>query len=159
MKKLFLFVMIVPSLGFSQLPVIQSKMYSWKTPGNKANDNVTSAVLFEGSCHDMEYLQMSANVIMEKVKINARVPDHEEHLLIVKSGMLTIGFKDSTWSIGGGSVVLLMPGEQYVLQNNLPGTCAFYRMAYRSKLPIDIARGKASGGSFVRDWSKIQFSR
>lgn len=149
---------IIPMIGFTQLPVIPSKMYSWKKPTDKADKNIVSAVLFEGSVHDMEYLQMSSNAITTtKKKINLQIPNNEEHLLLVKTGTLTIGFKDSTWSIGGGSVALLMPSEKYSLQNNTADSCTFYRMKYRSKFPTDLPRGQASGGSFIKDWSKIPF--
>ena len=44
--------------------------------------------------HDMEYLQMSANAITPaKKKVSLQVPENEEHLLIVKTGTLTIGLK------------------------------------------------------------------
>ncbi len=99
---------------------------------------------------------MSANAITPaKKKVGLEAPDNEEHLLLVKTGILTIGFKDSIWSIGKGSVALLMPGQKYSLQNNTADSCTFYRMKYRSKLPMDLARGQASGGSFVKDWNKI----
>ena len=159
MKKLLLLIAFsIPFLGFAQLSVVSSKMYSWKEPTSKMENNILSAVLFEGSAFDMEYLQMSANAITPaKGKVSLQIPDNEEHLLIVKTGILTIGFKDSTWSIGGGSVALLMPGEKYVLQNTTSVACTFYRLKYRSKLPMDLARGRASGGSFVKDWKKIPF--
>ena len=92
-----------------------------------------------------------------KNKLRLQVPDNEEHLLIIKTGILTIGIKDSIWSIGGGSIALLMPGEKYSLQNATDDSCTFYLMKYRSKLPMDLARGQASGGSFVKDWNKIRF--
>lgn len=106
----------------------------------------------------MAYLQMSANAILPtKKKTNLQVPRSEEHLLIIKSGNLAIGIKDSTWSIGGGSIALLMPGENYTVQNNTEDSCTYYVMKYRSKLPMDIARGNLSGGSVVMDWDKIVF--
>ena len=146
MKRLLLFIVFsIPFLGFAQLGVVSSKMYSWKEPTGKMEGNILSSVLFEGSVHDMEYLQMSANAIAPAKKIvSLQIPDNEEHLLIVKTGILTIGFKDSTWSIGAGSVALLMPGELYVLQNKTAVACTFYRMKYRSKLAMDLARGRAS---------------
>ena len=74
----------------------------------------------------MEYLQMSANAITPaKKKVSLQIPDNEEHLLIVKTGILTIGFKDSTWSIGGGSVALLMPGEKYCCKIQPPTPVLF----------------------------------
>ncbi len=120
-------------------------------------DNIKSVVLFEGSAHDMEYLQMSSNSIGSEKEFSLQVPANEEHLLIVRTGILSIGFKDSTWSIGPGSIALLMPEEKYSLQNTTFNGCTFYRMRYRSKLPMDMARGQASGGSFVKDWKKIPF--
>ena len=157
MKNLLLFLgFVLPVLGFAQLPLVQSKMYQWKE-GTSKSDKISSVVLFEGSANDMEYLQMSSNLIGHGKTFSLQIPENEEHLLIVKTGILSIAFKDSVWSIGGGSVALLMPAEKYSLQNNTSGPCTFYRMKYRSKLPMDLARGKASGGSFVKDWNKIPF--
>jgi (S)-ureidoglycine aminohydrolase len=155
---LLLIVFSIPFLAIAQLPVVPSKIYAWKEPTGKVKNNIVSAVLFEGSAYDMEYLQMSSNAITPaKKKVSMQIPSNEEHLLIIKTGILTIGFKDSTWSIGGGSVALLMPGEKYTLQNTASEACTFYRMKYRSKLPMDLVRGQASGGSFVKDWNKIPF--
>ena len=65
--------------------------------------------------------------------------------------------KDTNYSIGAGSVALLMPGENFSLQNQNTQPCRYYIMKYRSKLPLDMERGKSSGGSLVKDWSRIEF--
>lgn len=106
----------------------------------------------------MEWLQMSANSIKpSKKKITQQVPGNEEHLWIIKSGTITLGLKDSTWTIGAGSLVLLMPGEKYHFQNTADSNCDFYEMKYRSRMPIDITRAKAAGGSLVANWKNIRF--
>ena len=39
MKKLLLLIVFsIPFLGFAQLPVVPSKMYSWKKPTDKAEE-------------------------------------------------------------------------------------------------------------------------
>ena len=159
MKKLLLAVIfLIPITGFCQLVPVQSKMYSWKKPANKIDKNIFSTTLLEGSVFDMEYLQMSANAITPgKKKISLKVPGNEEHLLLMKSGKLTISIKDSTWTIGGGSIALMMPGESYNVQNATSDSCTYYLMKYRSKLPMDVVRGNSSGGSLVKDWNKITF--
>ncbi len=159
MKKiLFLLIFSVPFLCLGQHNVEASKMYPWKSPEKKVQQNVLSVTLFEGEAYDMKYLQLSANALMpSNKKTTLQVPDDEEQLLIVKTGTLGISFKDSTWSIGGGSIALLMPGEKYAVQNSTKDSCTYYVMKYRSKLPKDMARGNASGGSFVKDWNKIIF--
>src|SRR5882724_4805160 len=159
MKKIIsilcLFISVISS---AQPDSLLSGIYSWKEPTKHIHKNILAETLFEGKVIDMEWLQMSANSLLSSKKKNKQqVPGTEEHLLIIKSGMLTIHFKDSSWSIGAGSVALLMPGEKYSLQNMSDEVCNFYEMKYRSKLPMDIARGRASGGSLVKDWSKIEF--
>jgi (S)-ureidoglycine aminohydrolase len=105
----------------------------------------------------MKFLQMTANSILPVKKNNLQVPDNEEHLILIKTGIMTIGLKDSSWSIGAGSIALLMPGQKYSMQNANLDSCNFYLMKYSSKLPMDMTRGKNSGGSFVKDWNKIEF--
>jgi (S)-ureidoglycine aminohydrolase len=152
-----LVIFIFPLVCLAQLPPLASKKYSWVDPQTSQAD-VGTSILFEGSGHDMEFVQVSANAIKQTSKnVSMKVPDNEEHLIIVKAGTLTIALKDSLWKIGGGSIALLIPGEKYSLRNGGVESCTYYLMKYRSKLPVDNARGKASGGSFVKDWNKVVF--
>jgi (S)-ureidoglycine aminohydrolase len=145
-------------VGLGQHPIVLSQKYSWKKPARKIAQNLFSTTLFEGAVYDMEYLSMSANAVVPATKkTTLTVPANEEHLLLIKSGKLTIGIKDSTWSVGGGSIALLMPGEKYSVQNATSDSCTFYVMKYRPKAAMDAARASASGGSFVKDWNKITF--
>lgn len=133
-------------------------MYSWKAPEKKIAQNVFATPLFEGATHDMAYLSMSAAAVTpSKNSTSFMVPKNEEHLLLIKSGMMTISINDSTWSIPGGSIALLMPGDKYAVRNATADSCTFYIMKYRSKLPMDAPRGKDAGGSIVKDWNKIAF--
>jgi len=150
--------LLLPLLVFAQKNSILSGVYSWKEPDQKVSKNNLSAVLLEGQAKDMEYLQMSANILLPaKQKTRFQVPENDEHLLLIKSGRLTITLKDSSWSIGGGSIALLMPGEKYTLQSLNKEACSYYTMNYRSKLPPHAARGKAAGGSLVKDFIKVEF--
>lgn len=159
MKKVIsLLYILLPVFVIAQQDSLASGMYSWKEPKKKNNKNISSIVLFEGKVHDMEWLQMSANMISpSKTKNNLSVPANEEYLIIIKSGSLTLTLKDSTCSIGAGSIALLMPGEKFSLQKEDFSPCKYYIMKYRSKQPVDAARGKTAGGSLVKDWSRIEF--
>lgn len=138
-------------------PIIPS-MYSWKAPQTEVYKNVLSTFLFEGSAEDMEYLRMNAvGVKPAKTKTDIVVPLTEEHLLLIKEGVLTITFNDSTWSITPGSVAVLLPGQNYAVQNKANTSCTFYEMRYRARKPIDVSRARDNGGSFVKDWNKIKF--
>ena len=150
-------IVIIPGLTFAQKGEVQTKMYSWRKPAKKVQEDLYSTILFEGSTYDMEYLNMSANALLQSNrKITLQVPGNEEHLLIIKKGILDFALKDSTWSLGGASIALLMPGEKYSIQTR-NDSCTFYVMKYRSKLPMDLTRGETSGASLIKDWNKLTF--
>lgn len=165
MKKiLYALIFLLPVLSFSQgnsaedLSPIPSVMYSWEKPVEKSGKNITTTTLFTGSAFDMAYLEMCANTIVSSKKhTSLRVPRNEEHLILVKSGVLLISTKDSIWSVGPGSIALLMPAQRYSLRNVMNDPGNYYLMKYRSKLPADPQRGKSSGGSFVIDWKDLTF--
>lgn len=152
MKRLLFLLLIIPTILSAQQDTIVSRSYQWKNP------NLT-AILFEGSTTDFEWMQMSTNRIdVGKKTMLAEVISNEEHLLIVKSGMINIRFHDSSFSIGPGSIALLLPGEKYTLKNESVSAADYYLMKYRSKQHSDVQRGKTAGGSFVKDWNKINFT-
>lgn len=135
-----------------------SSKYSRKTPVDKVKKNILNTVLFEGSAYDMAYLQMSAQAVLpSKRNTCLQVPHDEEHLIIIKSGAVNISFADSSWTLGSGSIPLLMPDEKYTILTPLEEPGYYYLMKYRSRSPADYARGKSSGGSCVKDWNKIPF--
>lgn len=157
MKKIVTLICLLgPLWVWSQADSLLSGLYAWKEPA--AQKTLSSAVLFEGKAEDMQWLQMSANrLVPSGAKLERKTPADEEHMMIVKSGRLRLFLNDSTYTIGAGSVALLMPGENFSVQNESSEPCKFYLMKYRSKLPVDAERGKAAGGSLVKDWNKIEF--
>jgi (S)-ureidoglycine aminohydrolase len=161
MKKACLAFLIMTPLWASaqtmlkeEFPPLQSIKYSWRKPLEKDGKHLLSTVLFQGQGYDMEYVQVSACALTKK-EISRQVPANEEHLIIVKSGSISISFRESTWSLTPGSVALLMPDEKYKIQNPEKDPGLFYLMKYRSKSAPDPERGKVSGGSFVKEWNRL----
>lgn len=156
-KTFFLLCFLLPAFVFAQKDSLVSGVYVWKEPVSRGL-TPSSAILFEGKVHDMEWLQMSANTLREsKVKIDLKVPGNEEYLLIIQSGKLDIVVNNAIQSIGAGSIALLLPGENFSLQNRGTRPCSYYVMKYRSKQPVDAERGRPNGGSLVIDWNKTVF--
>ena len=158
MKILHILILLIPSLVFAQQDSILSAVYSWKEPTTDKKYKIASIVLFEGKVHDFEWMQMSAKAIaLSKKKYKQKVRGNVESLLIIKSGMINIQIRDTTWALGAGSIALLMPKEKYSLQNAGNEPCTYYVMKYRSRLPRNVTRGKNAGRSFIKDWDKISF--
>jgi len=153
---------MVPVMAFSQpasekvLVPIPPGTYGWKNPVAGHHRDLRTTPIIAGSASAMSYLAMDACTLSpSRKKTLLPVPDDEEHLYLIKSGVLHIAFRDSSWSIGPGSIALLLPGERVSVSAD--NECSYYRMRYRSKAPVDVARGKASGGSFVRNWNDLTF--
>ncbi|HTF17480.1 MAG TPA: cupin domain-containing protein [Chryseolinea sp.] len=154
---LFAILFLPGLLAFGQKNVA-SEMYSWKKPVTRVQENVFTSTLFEGSAQDMAFIQMSSVVVTAARKKTAlAVPNNEEHLLLMKSGSLTLGMNDSIWTISRGSVALLLPDQKYTVLNSTADSCLYYLLRYRSRQPMDKGRGSLGGGSMVRDWNKIVF--
>jgi (S)-ureidoglycine aminohydrolase len=159
MKKSFLNVcLFLPVFFITHYKPVLSGVYDWKQPVTTANKNISSSVMFEGSAFEMDWLQMSSNTLTIKGKkaLVVTVPQNEEHLYIIKKGTLDVTTADSSYWLGAGSILLLMPGEKLAIQNR-ESSCEYYVMKYRSHFPIDKVREEKAGSSFVKDWNKVEF--
>jgi (S)-ureidoglycine aminohydrolase len=116
-----------------------------------------SAIMVKGSTLDLSLLEVSANILEAGKKFKIQVGGGEEHLLFIQSGSVNISLSDSIYTLGRGSVVMILPSEKYSLSNTGDKPCMYQVMKYQSKSAADIQRGKNAGGSFVRDWNKLTF--
>lgn len=156
MKKFYFnIVFLVPFItGMLNKPVL-SGVYDWKTPTKKISKNLHTAVLFEGSAFEMEWIQMGANILTTSSKaIKIEIPVNEEELYIVRKGILEVTLKDSSYSLSEGSTLVLFPGEKFSIQNNQSSSCTYFIMKYRSH---SIKNEETGRNSFVRDWKRVEF--
>jgi len=158
MHKNFLFVLLclVPATLLAQQDSIAGGLYKYQKPVPPIDD-ITSVVLFKGNTKDLYEVQMTLNSITSRKNIPFQHASNE-CLLIVKSGTLLLRMKDSLWSLSRGSMALLMPAENCVLQNASNEPCEFYSMAYTSKLPENEQRGANAGGSVAVKWNDVAFN-
>lgn len=156
MKKILAILFLLPLFTLAQQDSVLSGVYNWTEPPAALNNKISSTVLLEGKVHDFKWMQLTANSLNPSpVRIKQTVPKNQEQLIIIKTGTLQIGLRDSTFALNAGSVAVLMPGEKILL--NSTKACSFYIMKYRSKAPKDLQRGKKNGGSFVKFWEAIPF--
>ena len=148
----------LPAWAQTTIPHVPSLKYTWQKPVERLANDILGTVILEGAGYDMAYVQVSSCALLPSgEKTSLVVPEDEEHLIIVKAGPMQVSFKDSAWTLGPGSIALLMPGEKYALRILSERSALYYLLKYRSRAPADARRGEASGGSFVKDWSKIAF--
>ncbi|WP_071781168.1 cupin domain-containing protein [Adhaeribacter aquaticus] len=158
MKKILLLsFFLLPYLSKAQEGNVASGIYHWQEP-KASSQSIATAVLFEGKAYDLDWLQLSANVLPKgKGKVNTVVPTNEEYLVIIKSGKLDVRVNNNTKTLGSNSIALLMPGDKFTLQNSDQEAGRYYVMKYRSKKAKDLARAKTAGGSVLQDWNELVF--
>jgi len=157
MKKLFaVLLFIFPLMLVAQEDSIAGKAYAYQKPTLSKTD-INSFVLFNGSTYDLAQAEMTSNIIDGNKKITLQNAVME-CLLIVKSGTLVLNIKDSVFSLDKGSIALIMPSENCVLQNTSNTSGEFYLMRYTSKMPEDKQRGLNAGGSVVIEWKNVVFT-
>lgn len=128
---------------------VESRMYS-------VNSDLDEQELFDGESVHFENVRMiwkKMNAINEKLSLT---DVNREQILLVKSGELTVSIGETSKSIGPGSVAVLLPGDQGLVQSLKPGS-SFYLMSYVSKKPKDQQRGIEAGGSFIMDFDEVAF--
>lgn len=137
---------------------VSSGVYEWNEPARSIDKNLKSSVLFEGSTQSMEWLQMNANKLMRSTKkTRILVPENEEDLYIIRNGTLNVSMNDSSASLVAGSIILVTPGKNLIIQNPGGNPCEYYVMKYRSRVRVDKEKGEQGGGAFMKDWNKIEF--
>lgn len=151
----FFLISLIPVFAIAQQNAVQSGVYPWPAESFKGKN--FSSILLSGNGHDLEFVEVTANVITPRQKRKITVPENEEHLLLIISGSLSATVNDSTYSLDKGSLAMIMPSGKYSISNTGAASASYHIMKYRSKLPVDQPRGKSAGGSFVKDWNKLVF--
>lgn len=155
MKKIFIYLLLLPVICFAQQDSVLSAAYNWQQPAIKKN-NITSVVLLEGKVHDFEWMQLSAYAVIGSKKIKQTVPSSQEQVIIMKSGSATINFGDSSFLLTPNSVAVLMPGENYTILAFGNEACNYYIMKYRSRSSMNINKLPISS-SYVKLWESAAY--
>lgn len=151
---LLLWVAILASVSaFSQ--VITSSIYSATELPVVNQPGYEERTLFEGTSRDFSH------VILQTITIPARQPDQptqeldEEAIFIVKAGELTLTLGSKQKVLGPGSVVLIMPGDEYRIDNKAAQSLTYYEVRYTSNEVPDLDLYRLMGSSFWVDWQEI----
>jgi (S)-ureidoglycine aminohydrolase len=149
-------VAIAP-LASAQLAPVKAGAYAWKDAQIVQDGGVTVRQILAGSTLDLDSLDVQAITLAPGETAEAPgTHDATEYFALVKDGSLEFTIAGKTKELPAGSVVVALPGDPAMVRNasSAPGT--MYVFAYRSRAPIDIARGKAAGGSFMVSWADLK---
>ncbi|MDQ8199708.1 cupin domain-containing protein [Pelagicoccus enzymogenes] len=140
----------------AQLKPVESGVYRWSDHSVKINGDRESRAILEGESPHLSYLKIHASTqAVGAIAKPPRANEDTEELIIVKEGLLKMSFEDHCEILPAGSVVHIMPGQVHQIANAGDVPLTYFVMKYRSRSPMQIERGIASGGSQMFDVTNL----
>lgn len=155
MRSFLLFwVILLASLPAFPQPIL-STVYSYTHAPAVNQPGYEEQTLAEGTTRDFSH------VIVQAITIGANQPTQptqqldEEAILIIKTGELTLTLGSKHKTLGPGSVVIIMPGDDYQIENKATPSLTYYQIRYTSNEMPDLDLYQLVGGSFWVDWKEL----
>lgn len=159
MKNALLLTLYFMSLSsFAQLKPIPPGVYRWADLPVKVEQEREMRSVFEGTCRRFKYLEIHVTTQKQGAKPGpAHANADTEELIIVKEGTAKFIIGEQSAILSAGGVALVLPQEMHSLENVGDGPLTYYVMRYRSETPMNIERGKSSGGSLLLNKDSLLF--
>ena len=155
-KLVFVALLCISFVSAAQLKPIASEVYRWNDLKVEKEQTRERRQVLEGSARDLDLLEIHTSTLEPgKSPHPPHTHDDVEELVIVKEGSLKVTIKGQSKILSPGSVALAIPGEAHGFENGGDTRVTYYIIKYRSKLPMNIDRGKQAGGSFMIDRSEL----
>ena len=154
MKKIFLaLALLVSTALMAQNDTLRSGVYSLKNIKSEMAGKIERRKLLEGSTLDLANLEIHSSTLLPgETNHPPKATMDAEELIIIKEGTAKATVEDSTKTLGPGGLILLLAGDKQSILNTSDKPLTYYVLAYKSKDGLNIQRGKAGGGSFMKDW-------
>ncbi|HMJ68246.1 MAG TPA: cupin domain-containing protein [Cyclobacteriaceae bacterium] len=155
--RLLTIALLIPVLSIAQ-GKIESKAYNWDDLKSVKDENRMRRQFVDGSTTLLDNLEIHTSTVEGG---EAPHPSHahtnQEELVIIKDGTLTATIGSESKTLGPGSVVYILPGDEHGFRNAGATPCTYYIIKLKNRTPINADRGKKSGGSFMVDWNEMKF--
>jgi (S)-ureidoglycine aminohydrolase len=157
MKNLLAALLVCITIGSTaQTDSLRSGVYNWSNQPAKKAGGRESRQIVQGQTTDLAGLKIHTSTL-EPGGTNHPLQAYKdrEELIIVKDGHLKVTINDSSKILGPGSIVLIIAGDRQSFQNVSGQPATYCVLAFRSRSPVDIKRGREGGGSLMKDWKDM----
>ena len=153
--RLLTIALFVPILSLAQ-GKIESKAYNPADLKEVKDENRMRRQFVDGSTTLLTNLEIHTSTVQGG---EAPHPGHthvdQEELVIIKEGTLTATIKDNSKTLGPGSVVYILPGDEHGFRNAGTTPCTYYIIKFRTA--AGIRSSDESPTSFMVDWNDMKF--
>jgi (S)-ureidoglycine aminohydrolase len=135
-------------------------IYNWDKLTPVKEDTRIRRQIMEGSTTSLAAFEGHTSTL-EPGKIPHPPHTHadQEELIIVKEGKVKVTINGVSNILGPGSIAYAIPGDNHGIENAGTVPAIYYVFKYKSKLPMDLARAKQNGGSFMINWDTVKVAK
>lgn len=144
---------LAASPAFSQ--AIPSAIYAWGHSPPAGHTDYQEQTLLEGTTRDFSHLTVQAVTLPASQPAQPAQQFDEEAILIVKAGAVTLTLGGKRKTLGPGSVVMIMPGDEYQVENKAAQPLSYYLIRYTSNQMPDVDLYRLVGESFWVDRQEV----
>ncbi|ADB41148.1 hypothetical protein [Spirosoma linguale] len=155
MKSFLLFwvFMLFARQAFPQ--AVLSTVFSYSHSAVSVQTGHEERTLAEGTTRDFPHFLIQAITLEANQPTQPVQQLDEEVILLVRSGELTLMLGGKHKTLVPGSVVMVMPGDDYRVENKASQPLTYYLIRYTSNEMPDLDLYRLLGGSFWADWREI----
>lgn len=151
--RLFIVILLFPILAIAQNK-IESKAYNYNELKPVKDENRMRRQFVDGSTTLLDNLEIHTSTVEGG---EAPHPSHthadQEELVIIKEGTLTATIGTSSKTLGPGSVIYVVPGDEHGFRNAASTPCTYYIIKLRPRTKT----ASKPGESFMVDWNDMKF--
>jgi (S)-ureidoglycine aminohydrolase len=135
---------------------VKATAYRWKETKVAARAGYTERHILAGTTLDLDSLDIRAITLPANGSWESDgTHDDTELFLMVKESAVWVTINGNSQRLGEGSVAVALPGDRETILNQGSAPATYYLFTYRSRAPMDAARGRAAGGSFMVSFSEL----
>jgi (S)-ureidoglycine aminohydrolase len=156
---LLVFVILGIFANEANSKIVESKVYSYAQAKIKKTASGEKRELISGATTHLAKFEIIASILPTgKARQEKRTHSDCEEIIFIREGELKISIGDASKTMVAGSVALIMPGDELMLENAGKSNATYYLIQYKSNRPVNLWRGKNAGGSMLLNWDSIQFT-
>lgn len=151
---LFIFALI-PVFSYAQ-PKVESKAYNYDDLKEVKDENRMRRQFVDGNTTLLANLEIHTSTVGGG---EAPHPSHthadQEELVIIKDGTLTATIGNESKTLGPGSIVYIVIGDEHGFRNAASTPCTYYIIKLK---PLKPRASAQPGKSFMMDWNDMKFT-
>lgn len=151
-------VMVIPICAIAQTNTLRSGVYSVGKIEN-ISVGVEKQAIVKGETLDLKTLDIYTITLNTGKTYTPSVNNNLEQLIVIKTGTVQLKLKDTTQTIGPGSIALVLAGDQISFKNLTDKPVTWFVLNYRSVNPVNVQRGHDAGPSFIKNWNELKVNR